>query len=773
MIKHYFKIAFRNLLKYKTQNIISVIGLAIGFTCFALANLWIHHEMTYDSAYIGSERMCMLYQKNTLNDSGYSTSMSYPLSTLLKETFPEIEATCAYTRWQENELQAEGQPIIPATSMQGDSCLMNMFGIKVIAGSMEFMYSDDKIALTEEMAIRLFGTTDVLGKEVKTQGSSVTVCAILNGSKHSNLSFDFWEKGAYFQQWKANWQNASFKIIIRLKPGIEFAAFQKKLNANKHKVDLRDLGGIFEDLLLMPLQDYQYSEINNDKSIRFTYLILFSVAGGLVILCSLSNYLSLFVTRMHMRSREVELRRVCGSFGRSLFMLFITEYLLMILASGFVGMTLLEISLPLFRELSKVTGTIYGESLLFFAGVTFLSLLLLIPFIVRRHRSKQQGEQYWLRKSGIVFQLIIGILFMFCMSVLMKQLFFLKNTDLGWDRKNMAVITIYPDDRFEEIGDKIEKMPCAKEVLKGHWGLLPRGTVANMYFTNWDGKQDSVKDISIMTLLEGEALAKFYNLQLLEGEMLKKGERNKAMINETGAKALGMRDPVGKNLYWGLKGETALTICGLIKDFHVSPPTTPVQPILFTGEENISFSFFGSSKGQILIKHHVGKWGELKSKIENLFLKEYPEVRYKLINVEDEYAIYLKSEDALLTLLSFVSGVCVLIAIFGIYSLVTLSCERRRKEIAVRKVNGASITDILTMFAKEYMLLLLTASIIAFPIGYALMKQWLQSYVKQTEISLCIYLSIFGFLAFFIFLSIGWRVWKAARQNPAEVIKSE
>lgn len=773
MIQHYFKIAFRNLLKYKTQSIISIVGLGIGFTCFALASLWIHYEMTYDSACKSSDRMYLLYEKSTFDDSGYSTSMTYPLSILLKEEFPEIEATCAYSQWKENELQIEGQPIIPAISMQGDSCLMNMFGIKVLSGSMEFMYSDDKIALTEEAALRLFGTTDVLGKEVKTQGNSVTVCAILNGLKHSNLSFDFWEKGAYFQQWKTNWQYANNKIIIRLRPGVQFAEFQKKLNANTHKVDPRDIGGIFQDLQLIPLQQYQYSDVNGHKPIKFNYLILFSVAGGLVILCSLFNYLSLFVTRMRMRSREMELRKVCGSSAGSLFILFVTEYLMMILASGLVGMTLVEISLPIFKTMSGVTGVIYGESLLFFAGVIALSLLLLIPFVIRRSHSKQRGENYWLRKSGILFQLLIGILFMFCMSVLMKQLYFLKNTDLGWERKNIASITyIYPDDQFEEVGDKVEKMPCTREVLKGHWGLLPRGSVANMYFTNWDGKQDSVKDISIMSLMEGEELAKFYNLKLLKGEMLKKGEQGKAMMNEAAAKALGMHDPVGKNLYWGNKGESTLTICGLIKDFHVTPPTVPVQPTLFTGEENIFGNYFGG-KGQILIKYHEGKWDELKSNIENLFIKEYPGVRYKLVNVEDEYAKYLKSENTLLNLLGFVSGVCVLIAIFGIFSLVTLSCQQRRKEIAVRKVNGATVKKILCMFVKEYMVLLSVASVIAFPLGYVLMKQWLQSYIEQTEISLWIYLAIFGFIAIFILLSIGWRVWQAARQNPAEVIKSE
>lgn len=214
------------------------------------------------------------------------------------------------------------------------------------------------------------------------------------------------------------------------------------------------------------------------------------------------------------------------------------------------------------------------------------------------------------------------------------------------------------------------------------------------------------------------------------------------------------------------------TIVGVVKDFHAVAPTIQVRPIMLIGKHGFANKFWAGT-GDILVKFHEGKWKELKSGVEELFSQSYPDVGYKLVNVEEEYNEYLKSENVLMKLLSFVSMVCILIAAFGIFSLVTLSCEQRRKEIAVRKVNGATIKDILVMFVKEYLLLLIIASVIAFPIGYALMKQWLQSYVKQTSIDAWIYLVIFAGIAFIIAICIGWRVWQAARQNPAEVIKSE
>ncbi len=772
MIQHYFKIAFRNILKYKTQSIISILGLAVGFTCFALANLWIHYEMTYDAYHEGADRMYILCKESVFGVNGYSTSMPYPASTLLKNDFPEVEAACAYTRWvQKVDLKAN-DCTVETNNIQADSCFMKMFNISILAGSRDFMYSNDKIALTEDMAMRLFGSTDVLGKEVKNYNDdTLTICAILSNLDHSNLSFGYWEQGEYFRRWQNDWSNGSFEIIIKLRKGTDPIAFQKKLAANETKADPRDPRRVFEEIRLMPLNEYHYSSINRNQSFQFYYLILFSVAGGLVILCSLFNYLSLFITRMRIRGREIALRKVCGSSIGGVFILLSVEYLYIILLSGVLGMAFVETALPAFRKLSGISGNIYGESLLYFAGILLLSLLLLVPFAIRRSSTRNTGNKYALRKLSITFQLMIGILVTFCIIVMMKQIYYLTNTDLGWERKDIASINLlYPDNDFEAIADKIKQFSCTREVVSGHCCLLPQSSGFSQTFTNWDGKEDAVKSIDMRCLWNCEKTVSFYNLKLLAGEMVKSTETNKIMINESAVKALGMSDPIGKKLY---QQTQASTIVGIIKDFHITAPTEPVQPYVLVARDILKGMGFSIGKGQILIKFHDGKWKELKNRIDSMFSREYPEVRYRLYNTEEEYAGYLKSEDALIKLLSFVAMVCVLIAAFGIFSLITLSCEQRRKEIAVRKVNGATIRDILIMFVKEYMLLLVIAGVIAFPVGYVLMKRWLENYVEQTVISAWIYFAIFGGIMIVIFACIGWRVWQAARQNPAEVIKSE
>ena len=179
MILHYLKIAWRNLLKYRIQTAVNVVGIAVGFACFAFANLWMRYEASFDSRHEGADRMYLLYAETAIEAGGLSPHVPYPVSTLLKQEFPEVEAACAFTRYTKaDKLELEGQPEVELPSIQLDSCFMNLFGIRVLAGTNDFLYTNGQIALTERTARRLFGTTDVLGRTVTCNDEEVTVCAV-------------------------------------------------------------------------------------------------------------------------------------------------------------------------------------------------------------------------------------------------------------------------------------------------------------------------------------------------------------------------------------------------------------------------------------------------------------------------------------------------------------------------------------------------------------------------------------------------------------------
>ena len=434
MILHYLKIAWRNLLKYRTQTAVNVVGIAVGFACFAFANLWMHYEASFDSRYEAADRMYLLYTESVIEAGGLSPNVSYPVSTLLKEEFPEVEAACAFTRYPNWELGLEGQPALELPSMQLDSCFMDLFGIHILAGTPDFLYTDGQVALTERTAQRLFGTTDVLGRKVEYNDQETTVCAIVNDLPHSNFSFGFICEGAYFRKWQNEWYNAGFEVVVRLAPGVSPKALEEKFRAYAEQTDDR-YRKITGRLHLMPLSEVRQAPFNEERLVSFSYLVLFAAAGGLVILCSLFNHLALFLSRMDIRRRELALRRTCGSSGRGLFAMLTTEYSLLVLLSGFLGFMLVELLQPSFQRLSGVEGNVYGESLLYFLMVLALSLVLLLPFVFRYSSLHPERSRSGRRLKVMVgLQLFISLLAIFCTVVLMKRWLesYVEQTPLSW-----------------------------------------------------------------------------------------------------------------------------------------------------------------------------------------------------------------------------------------------------------------------------------------------------------------------------------------------------
>ena len=353
--------------------------------------------------------------------------------------------------------------------------------------------------------------------------------------------------------------------------------------------------------------------------------------------------------------------------------------------------------------------------------------------------------------------------------MLIKQTHFLRNTDVGIERKGIATMTCWNTSEGElvQVNHEIKKMPFVNETLLNACSLIPfRGNVAGV-FSYWDDKKEEDAPVAFNIMYHTLELVRFYGIKLKEGEMLNEDDTDRILINETAVKKLGVQHPLGMKI--GM-----YTVIGVVKDFHNTAPTVPIHSMMFL--QNVHS---GDTKGpwccetDIIVKYEVGQWKELKQNVDSIMELQLPGRHYILLDAEEEYEKEIQSENSLIKVLGVMSTVCILISAFGIFSFVTLSCEQRRKEIAVRKVNGATMKNILYMFAKEYSILLVVASIFAFPLGYVLMKRWLEDYVEQTNISAWIYCVIFIGTAFIIILCIGWRVWQAARQNPAEVIKSE
>jgi ABC-type antimicrobial peptide transport system permease subunit len=762
MFRHYIKIAFRNLWKYKNQTLVSVVGLAVGFACFAIATLWIRYEMTYDSFHKNAGRIYCISQPDFFSSTGVSRRSQYPLAGYLKNTFPEIAHATAIRSATAGNVPVKLNGVsMPIDFLYIDSSFFSMFNVKILEGSMDFHIPDNEtIALTHEKARQLFGNVNPVGEKVKMSGDhEFTVCAVVSGqpNKRSNYPFD-----VLIPLPPGEWNRISDEhTLIELLPNVDVDAFHKKLYA--HTIQQGSIS--ITKLTITPLTSVRYEDPDIRREVKFQHIIIFAVSGSLLIFCTLFNYLTLFVSRFRIRQRELALRVVFGASNRSLFALLSVEFLMSLIIAlllGFVG--ILEI-IPVFRELSGVRlelSSIYFESLIYIAGIILISLsAFIVTLAIFRRRtlnvSIRQSNRKLFRKISIVTQLIISIVFAFCTIVILKQMYYLHNTDLGFAFKNRGSVYIYTKVDIDMLNEKIKQIPEITETVTGYTPLLPMLSIGGANISDWDDKPENIASIDLEHIDVSKEFIEFYEIKTVEGEFTYDGT-GKTYINESAAKAFGWHSAVGKTF-------SRYKVDGVIGNIYNMSPTVTAKPAYYTIKNKP-----GEARS-ILFKFNDDAWKTCKRKIDEIIKTEYSDPYYNLSGAEEEYNKFLKSENTLLRILTLVSLICVIVCVFGFVSMVSLTCEERRKEIAIRKINGATIKDILDIFFKEYLTLLVIGALIAFPVGYLIMKRWLEGYVVQTEMSAWVYLSILLALIMAIVICVSGKVYKTSSENPVEAIK--
>jgi len=766
MFQHYLKIAFRNLRKYKTQNIISIVGLAVGFACFAFSALWIRYEMSYDDFHPKAGRIykvnMALFKWNTV-ESGNSNIIQatpYPAANWLKSNFPEIEEACTI-------LLRRPEPL---KFLYLDQNFCKIFDLNLpedlfIRGRM-----NKPIAVLPEMNNETTAETfkRLLGWDV--QMTNMTTRWPANTNIQFNIAIPITHR--FPDEQLKDWDMRLFDTYILVKDGVNIQALKEKLD----KVEIPQWPGPIS-LVLTPLKQLHYKDPtgNTESDIKFSHIQIFAIAGLMVILCSLFNHLTLYVTRVRMRMRELALRKVNGASDGQIAAILYIDFLLVILLSLAIGFLLMALLLPTFKEYATIGNnnvTIYGE-------LAIYAIMLIVcgfvagglPILYFRKRvlnesikiSTGSASNNLFRKAILLIQLIISLGLMFCSTVFIKQMYFLNHTDLGINRHNIAAVSADCCPLTPSYVNGIKQVPGIVDALPitgtDFLRNMSTGTQTNDY--EEDGKR---KSYTYSIILADEHFFDFFGVEIIEGIGFSNDTTYHSVYNETAVKELGKE--VFSNMTLNKK-------IGIARDFYLTP-TTKSKPvsIFYPPDPKSKYNFFR----EIAYKYEEGKRQQTQDAITQWLRKEFPDQGQFSINftyMEDIFKEYFKSEQALLKLLTVMTGACVLIAIFGVYSLTSLSCQQRRKEIALRKINGADVLDIMNIFFEESLVLLSVAALFAFPAGYFIMERWLQNYVKQTSMDAWVFVSIFLAVFLVIVFSTVSVIWMAARQNPAEVVKNE
>ncbi len=767
MIVHNLKSAFRSLTRYKQQSVISIVGLAVGFVCFALTVLWVRYEDSFDKFHPDHERILGVVLQDELRQDPTLTT-PYPVAEYLKEKYPEVEEACVTSFiWSPNKCLFNGDKEIEVRTLEADSNFFKVFGIQTPHRKLgELMVGNNTVVMTDKLLKSIAPTGnltfgDPLKYKIYGMESNAFIDEVI-AAWPQNTNFPFDMIVSFREDAPKHWYSYYLRTFIKVRKGIDIEAFKEKVVADQVEYFPR------MTLRLIPVDEWYYTATESTRGIKHEYIRLFSIAGLLVILCSFINYLALFISRLRMRGKEIVLRRVNGANGWQLMKQLLLEFVLVLLFSVLLGFLMIEWVYPSFQELAAIQmskASVFSELMVYVLLLVAVSVLVSLYPIVHFRRSAVQNElggnavrsRNIFTRFCIWLQFTVSIFFMYCTIVMVCQIYHLNTVDIGFDRQNILQIDVNTSEDnkvAEPLINELRKIPTVEHItgLKKFLFLPVRGTFS-WTLTTKEGEKVSIEEKKI-----NAEIMKMLNFRILEGEMItpRSGE---ILMNESAKQLMAHVD---SNSYFS-------NVKGVVKDFLYESPLIKARPFILSYDEEET----EDPIKVIMLKYREGTRYQTEKEIAAVIKDKFDNTAAWYFYMEDEYNRLLKSEQAMILLLSILSVVCVLVALFGIYSMVSLACERRRKEIAVRKVNGAGVGSLLTLFMKEYFYLLIIASAVAFVIGYKIMSTWIEGYINQINIGLWIYIVIIVFIALLVSGIISYRVWRNIHANPSEELKRE
>ena len=763
--------------KYKTQSLISIIGLAVGFVCFSIAVIWIQHETTFDASHPNADNIHRIIGMNDESADEYDIVTPPFLSGKLHEMFPETEVASTVLLWSRERIQN----IESEKCYTVDTGFFDVFSVQFIIGDKKNVFNNQySIVITENTAIELFGSpAQAMGKILTSKNwdgvdkQEYTISGVIKDFVHSNLRFKALLK--FTPDRNDNWSNWSYATFIRTGASIDKPDFYNKLKSVRIK-EVEDDHVYFQAVPIVQMQ-YKYLSSEQIHVLPFVYIVILSGISLLLFVCSLFNYISLFTSRILTRVREMGLRKVVGAEMTHLTFLLMSEFVMGLLFAFLLGIFLIWAFWP---SIEHITGiSISGKQILditmIFAVIGVLFSLASVTYPVwrickvaakRGLTGKNPVGQQKMQKLLIIIQLIIGIFFLFTTSVMYGQLHFMRSKDLGIDRFHVLRIKPNPDyikeftDNIDVIHRQLLENTSILDIQKQGIEFFAVDGVMATTGIDWEGK-DKNQRLEIARIETNEHFVDFFRVNLKDGRFFSSNyatDKEKLVVNEKLAEIIG--NPVGKAVqFQGRQRE----IIGVIENIYDRSLKHEIMPTAITLGDRTTFLY---------IRFVQGKAPEALTHIEMVFQEHgVSTFNYKLM--DDIFNDFNQSETIMMSFIGFVTVICFIISVFGIYSLTLYSMERRRREIAIRKVNGAIIENIIQMFLKKYLWLTLIACAIAIPANYFLMDRWLQGYAHRISITWWLIAVIVITVVIIVVITVLQQIIKAANQNPAEVVKSE
>lgn len=792
MIRNFFKVAYRNLLRNKGFSAINITGLAIGMAAAILILLWIYNEISYDRFHANKDRIYEVWNRVPFdgNTSSWNT-VSEPTARAVEKALPEVERTVRVLA-NDNVLFSVGDKKLILSGKIVDTGFLQMFSFPILKGNpVTALHDKHSIVLTEATARSLFGNEEAMGKVLKLENAdNFTVTGIVKDPP-INTRFNFgyllpFSSLKYREGSDLGWSDNSTPTYVLLKPNVNVVSADAKIKTLKQQYS-DEAKTMKWELFLYPMSRWHlYSSFTNGKEDNgglSTFVTLFGIIAGFILLIACINFMNLSTARSEKRAKEVGIRKVVGAQKSSLIGQFIGESVMIAFLSGIVAIILVQISLPAYNQLIGKNlvinfGNIYTW-IVFAVFILFTGLLAgsypafflssFRPVKVLKGAFKKVNALVTPRKVLVVLQYTFAIMLIICTIIVKQQIDHARNREAGYNKDNLVYHFMSGDipKNYALIKNELLSSGVAKSITKTNSPLTERWS--NGWGQSWEGKDPNDKT-SFDRYLADEGLGATAGLQFIQGRDfdLKKFPTDSTglIVNESSLKIMKFKDPIGKTV-----GDLGIDwhIVGVIKDFILTSPYEPTRPILICGAKS---SFMTFNVIQIKLNGNNPTAQNLK-KTEAIFKKYNPDYPFEYKFVDEAYAKKFENEQKQGILAALFAGLTIFISCLGLFGLATSMAENRIKEIGVRKVLGASITGITTLLSKDFVKLVIVSFVIAAPLSYWGMSAWLQQYDYRISIQWWVFAVACLLSVAIAILTVSYQAIKAALSNPVKALRTE
>lgn len=803
MLKNYLLVGFRNILRNKAFSAINLLGIVLGMVCFLFIFLWIRDERSIDNFHDNSENLYNVYYSVKSEDklegtyqspTGYNDERFYTLIEGVKENVPGITRITHYAAgyelpWGYPETFTVGDKMHKLEGSRAGEDFLKMFNYPIITGDSRTPLSNiNTIAISRKMAEMFFDTPEnAIDKQVKYDGElALTVTSVFeNVSSKSSLAFDYLIDWETFEREQVNYASDNILTTVQIDGNANINEVERNINEYfQTRVDPN--APIEMEARLAPYQDrYLKASFENGKPSggRIDYLELFGAVAVFILIIACINYMNLSTAQSVKRAKEVGVRKVVGSSRKHLMRQFLMESILLSLIALIISVILTSVLLPYVNDLTgKEIALPYTEpsywlvalGLVLVTGIVAgsypaLFMSSLKPVKVLQGSLQFSSSSKWLRKGLTVFQFGLSILLLIATLVVSKQTDYVQSSNLGYDRENLVYIRIEGElsdaDKYAVFKEEASKLPGVSLVDRS--SEAPHSMTFEVFDpVSWEGKSLG-QSVGFMPKSVGYDYLRIMDLKVSEGRGFSRDittdSTDAFMVNQEAIKQMGITDPLGKWISaWKKKGR----IVGILQDYHTASLHQRIKPVIVDVKENLPFGF-------ILIRTLPGQTKEALAGLKAVYSKINPSRPFDFKFADNEYQAMYKSEQVIAKLSNIFSVMAIIISCLGLLGLAMFSAQQRIKEVAVRKVLGASISNIMSLFSKDIMKLVGFSFLITVPIGWYLMNRWLQGFAYKIDLSWWIFAAA-GIIAFLIaFLTISSQSLKVAYSNPADSLKSE